>query len=129
VARLSHIALNVSAQQRSRDFYLAVLGPLGFALADEVPGAYARISNGRDTVIVLSQVEPNFAERAYHRRGVGLHHFALAAESREAVDAIALHLAELDIPLAGAGLIEIGYRGDYYCLLFEDPDRILIEIV
>jgi hypothetical protein len=33
------------------------------------------------------------------------------------------------IPLLGEGKVETGYRHGYYCLLFEDPDRVMIEIV
>lgn len=127
-ARFSHIALMVSCQRTSRDFYLAALGPLGFAVADELPRSYARISNGTDTVIVLSEAVQPFASHGYHRKRIGIHHVALAVESRATIDAMAAHLEALRIPLAGLGRVELGYRGDYYCLLFEDPDRILIEL-
>jgi hypothetical protein len=39
------------------------------------------------------------------------------------------HLDQLAIGLLGDGLVELGYRRGYYTLAFEDPDRIMIEIV
>ena len=39
------------------------------------------------------------------------------------------HLVGLGIPLFGEGKVELGYRRGYYTLAFEDPDRVMIEIV
>jgi predicted lactoylglutathione lyase len=60
---------------------------------------------------------------------VGLSHFALAVESRALVDQMETHLASICVPLLGHGKVEIEYRGGYYTLSFEDPDRVMIEIV
>jgi glyoxylase I family protein len=128
-ASFSHIALTVSCQERSKVFYAKALEPLGFAVAGELEGQYVRLSNGESCVIVLSEVRPEYSGDAYHRRRIGLHHFALRVETEAAVDAMAEHLERLAIPLAGEGRVELGYRGGYYCALFEDPDRILVEIV
>jgi catechol-2,3-dioxygenase len=127
-AKFSHIVLNVSDQSVSKDFYVSALAPLGFAQADEVPGEYTRISNGVDTIIVLSPAEERFRYLAYHRKAVGLGHFALCVESPCDIDLMGEHLATLGIALLGSGKTEIAYRGRYYCLLFEDPDRIMVEI-
>ena len=128
-ATFSHIQLNVADQLRSTEFYVAVLAPLGFVLADEQSGSYARITNGKDAVIVLCQVKAPFRDRGYHRHAVGLNHFALSVPSRADIDRMERHLAAHKITLLGEGKVETGYRGEYYCLLFEDPDRVMIEIV
>ena len=60
---------------------------------------------------------------------IGLSHFAISVESRETVDAMEHHLRELGVPVLGEGKVEMGYRRGYYCFLFEDPDRMMIEIV
>jgi len=125
----SHIVLNVQHLERSRRFYLDVLAPLGFVEADSAENEYVRLTNARDAVLVLSQVEDRHAHRSYHRKGVGLEHFAIALPSRDAVDSMERHLATLKIPLLGEGKVEMGYRKGYYCLLFEDPDRIMVELV
>ncbi len=60
---------------------------------------------------------------------MGLSHFALAVESRDLVDQMETHLTSIGVPLLGQGTCEIGYRGGYYTLSFEDPDRVMIEVV
>jgi catechol 2,3-dioxygenase-like lactoylglutathione lyase family enzyme len=124
----SHIELNVSDLRKSVAFYLSTLSRLGFQKADEGEG-YVRISNGRDAVITLCPVGDTYRDHAYHRKGVGLGHFAISVESREVVDGMAEHLATLGIALLGDGKVELGYRRGYYTIAFEDTDRIMIEIV
>jgi catechol-2,3-dioxygenase len=125
----SHIQLNVSDLTRATRFYMSVLGPFGFHEADAEAGMYARLTNDRDAVIVLSPVAAAYSGHPYHRKGIGLGHFALVAESRAEVDHLAMVLRDLGIPLLGAGKVESDYRRGYYTLAFEDPDRIMIEIV
>lgn len=125
----SHIELNVLDLDESVRFYLSALGHLGFQKADGIEGEYARLSNGHDTVITLCPVEDAYRQYTYHRKGVGLGHIAIAVESRELIDQMAAHLASIGIPLLGDGKVETGYRHGYYTLAFEDPDRIMIEIV
>lgn len=125
---ISHLELNVSDLKRSAAFYLSVLRPLGFEIADGNE-EYVRISNGRDTVLTLCPVSGAHLGRSYHRRAVGLSHFALAVDSAGMVDEMEAHLGRLGIPLLGEGKVELGYRGGYYTLAFEDPDRMMVEIV
>jgi len=80
-------------------------------------------------VIVLAQTGMLASAFSYHRKHVGLAHFALTAGSREMIDAMERHLISMGVPLLGRGKCEIGYRGEYYTLAFEDPDRVMIEIV
>lgn len=125
----SHIELNVSDLEKSCAFYLKALAPLGFVRADSEPGEFIRITNGRDAVIVLAVVEDRFRGRGYHRKGIGLGHFALAVESRKLLDLMEVHIQAMGIPILGEGRIWMEYRGGYGSFFFEDPDRILIEIV
>jgi catechol 2,3-dioxygenase-like lactoylglutathione lyase family enzyme len=80
-------------------------------------------------VITLCPVQDEYRDRTYHRRAVGFSHFAIAVDSVKVVDEMAAHLARQGIPLLGEGKMELGYRRDYYTLAFEDPDRMMIEIV
>ena len=125
----SHIVLTVSDLNLSQTFYENVLSPLGFSVADFQPKNYYRITNGRDMVIVLSQVEQKYSDIAYHRKGVGLNHFAICVDSKDAVDTFEKHLKTSGIKILGDGKSYMDYRKGYYSLLFEDPDRIMIEIV
>ena len=127
----SHIEINATDMNISARFYESTLKPLGFLIADWELGKYVRLTNCRDAVIVLCQTEEKYLSGVlpYHRRRVGLAHFALAVESKELVDQMEAHLASINIPLIGHGKCKIGYRGGYYTLSFEDPDRIMIEVV
>lgn len=125
---ISHIDLNVSDIARSARFYLDVLAPLQFRRTDG-DHSFIRIANGRDTVIVLSAVDTAFRHFTYHRKAIGLGHFALSMESREWVDRMAAHVTALRVPILGNGLVDSDYRRGYYTFAFEDPDRIMVEIV
>ncbi|MBL4637580.1 MAG: VOC family protein [Kofleriaceae bacterium] len=121
--------MNVSDLDASVHFYCLALAPLGFQKADGEKGQYARLTDELSSVIVLCPAGAKHRDLAYHRKAIGLGHFALAVESKDIVDQMAEHLATLGVPLLGEGKIELGYRRGYYTLAFEDPDRIMIEIV
>lgn len=125
----SHIELNVLDLETSLEFYLKTLSPLGFRLADKENGEFARLTNGKDFVIALSSTEERFQDLKYHRKARGLGHFAISVPTNKCVDEMEKHLLSLNIKPLGEGKIELGYRRGYYCVLFEDPDRIMIEIV
>lgn len=129
VSAFSHIQFNVTDLHASTDFYVKTLAPLGFKAADSQENEYVRITNGTNMVIVLCPVGERYSHFKYHRRAVGLGHFAISVESKGAVDDMEAHLESLGVKLLGEGKTELAYRRGYYCLLFEDPDRIMIEIV
>ena len=64
----------------------------------------------------------------YDRYGVGVHHVAIAAPSREAVDERAAWLrrdgAEIE-----SGPAEYDYIAGYYAVFLHDPDGIKLEVV
>jgi predicted lactoylglutathione lyase len=78
--------------------------------------------------IILSPTEERFKEAGFHRKRTGLNHLALNAQSRQAVDTyVQVVLKENGIPT----LYQEGADGNdhYYSVLFEDPDRMKIEVV
>ena len=115
--------------QASEAFYLALLRPLGFRKADAVVGQYTRLTNGADAVLVLSPLEDAYAGLAHHRRGVGMNHLAFRAPSQAALDEIVEAMRERGVRPLGEGRVETGYRGLYDTVAFEDPDRIMVEVV
>lgn len=124
----SHLALIVSDVATSEVFYCTTLAPLGVVAADGEPGRYRRLTNGRDMVLVLSQVERRFADRLHHRMGVGLNHLALRVAAPQDLRRLAEHLEAVGVPLLGLGHHATTYRQGYSSLMFEDPDRIAIEV-
>ncbi len=101
---------------------------MGYARADGVTGDYQRITNNRDVVITLGQVENELKNVPYNQVAVGLYHIALLAESKAQVDRLASHISNLGIELVPPGVDFMDYKGGYYSFAFRDPDGIEIEI-
>jgi glyoxylase I family protein len=64
----------------------------------------------------------------YDRYGVGVHHVALSATSREVVDAVAGWVEEAGASLESAPR-EYDYSPGYYAVFFHDPDGLKLEVV
>lgn len=126
---ISHVVLKVRDLELSRRFYAEVLSPLRYQEADHEPGQFARLADGAGGVIVLSQVANRYADAPFHRHHIGLNHIAFEAPTRSSVDEVEQLLTDRGTPLLGDGKVDTGYRGHYYTLAFEDPDRIMIEVV
>lgn len=78
--------------------------------------------------LILSPVSAEFKGAGFHRKRIGLNHIALYASSRDEVDR---YYQEVMLPNNIPSLYQKGPEGDddYYSVLFEDPDRMKIEVV
>lgn len=125
-----HVDLVVSSILRSLPFYRELLGPLGWHRVGEVEGERGETIwylSGPGSSIGLREAQSE-REQPLDRYEVGLHHLALEASSRAAVDERASwlrsHGAEIE-----SGPEEYGYSPGYYAVFFFDPDGIKLEIV
>jgi catechol 2,3-dioxygenase-like lactoylglutathione lyase family enzyme len=125
-----HVDLVVSSIERSLTFYRELLAPLGFHRIGEVEGERGETIwylSGPGSSIGLREAQSE-REQPFDRYEVGLHHLALEASSRAAVDERAAwlrsHGAEIE-----SGPEEYGYSPGYYAVFFFDPDAIKLEIV
>ena len=125
-----HVDLVVSSIERSLTFYRELLAPLGFHRIGEVVGERGETIwylSGPGSSIGLREAQSE-REQPLDRYEVGLHHLALEASSRAAVDERASwlrsHGAEIE-----SGPEEYGYSPGYYAVFFFDPDGIKLEIV
>jgi catechol 2,3-dioxygenase-like lactoylglutathione lyase family enzyme len=125
-----HVDLVVSSIERSLTFYRELLAPLGFHRIGEVEGERGETIwylSGPGSSIGLREAQSE-REQPLDRYEVGLHHLALEASSRAAVDERASwlrsHGAEIE-----SGPEEYGYSPGYYAVFFFDPDGIKLEIV
>ena len=115
--RPHHIDLTVLDPARSRAFYDAVLGFMGYRLVKEDERGFdwnLEEPSGSFCSIGLVRATGDNRERLHDRRSSGLHHLAFHAESRADADAPA------EYPQYGAG---------YYAVFFADPDGIKLEFV
>ena len=127
---VQHVDLVVSSIERSLTFYRELLAPLGFHRIGEVEGERGETIwylSGPGSSIGLREAQSE-REQPLDRYEVGLHHLALEASSRAAVDERASwlrsHGAEIE-----SGPEEYGYSPGYYAVFFFDPDGIKLEIV
>ena len=125
-----HVDLVVSSIERSLPFYRDLLAPLGFHGISEVEGERGETIYylfGPGSSIGLREAQSRFAG-AYDRYSVGLHHVAVEASSRSAVDERAAWLRASGAEIE-SGPQEYAYSLGYYAVFFFDPDGIKLEIV
>ncbi len=125
-----HVDLVVSSIERSLPFYRDLLGPLGFHRISEVEGERGETIwyfDGPGASIGLREAQTP-TDEPYDRYRVGLHHLAIDARSRAAVDERAAWLSAQGAEIE-SGPEEYAYSPGYYAVFFYDPDRIKLEIV
>lgn len=124
--KLSHIEVNVSDYAKSIRFYDKILFPLGWErlLCTEDCAAYC----DGFLKLILSPASAEFKGAGFHRKRIGLNHLALYADTKNTVDQ---YYREVMLPNGIQPLYQDGPAGnqDYYSVLFEDPDRMKIELV
>jgi len=123
-----HVDLVVSSIERSLPFYRDLLGPLGFHRISEVEGERGETIwyfGGPGSAIGLRQAQ---SLGGLDRYRIGLHHLALEAASRAAVDERHGWLVDTGAEIE-SGPREYGYSPGYYAVFFYDPDGIKLEIV
>ena len=127
---IHHIDLVVSSIERSLPFYRDLLGPLGWHGLSEVEGERGETIwylLGPGTAIGLREAQAE-GGLPYERYRVGLHHVAIEAPSRAAVNERADWLIEQGAEIE-SGPQEFWYVPGYYAVFFYDPDGMKLEIV
>ena len=123
---IHHIDITVSDPGRALEFYDFVLPMMGFRRiedADEGPlWAGAQVEVGLQAARAGSTA-------AHDRHSPGLHHLALTAPTREAVDALHEELRASSVVIFDPPDDYPHYAPGYYAVFFADPDGIKIEYV
>jgi catechol 2,3-dioxygenase-like lactoylglutathione lyase family enzyme len=124
VVGIDHLVLSVGDFKRSRAFYDAVLGFLGFKRKYDFQDM-AGWSNGKTLFWIAAADEPG--RKRKHRKGdIGFHHYAFELSSRKDVDALGAFLDEHGMTVVDP---PDSYNGDenYYAVFFTDPDGMKLE--
>ena len=129
-AGVHHVDLVVSSIERSLPFYRDLLAPLGYHGVSVVQGERGEtiwylFGGGASIGLREAQTE---SELPHDRYRVGLHHLALEAGSRSAVNERADWLRAQGAEIE-SGPEEYWYMPGYYAVFFYDPDGIKLEIV
>ena len=125
-----HVDLVVSSIERSLPFYRELLGPLGWHGVHEVEGERGETISylyGPGSTIGLREAL-TFSDEEVDRYRVGLHHLALEAPSRAAVNERAEWLRSEGATIE-SGPEEYWYQPGYYAVFFYDPDGMKLEIL
>jgi catechol 2,3-dioxygenase-like lactoylglutathione lyase family enzyme len=128
---LGHLDLVCRDLDASLAFYAAVFGPLGLEPPHLVPGErgeqihYLRFPQAGSGSLGLRQA---LAGQALDLYAPGLHHFALAVESREDVDGVHARAAAAGAEILHAPRLWPQYHPEYYATFFLDPDGFRLEV-
>ena len=127
---IDHLDLVVSDLDRSLAFYSALLAPLGYTATSEITGERGERVVYLDNPGHRGQIglREHQSEGVPDRYAVGLHHLALTAPDREAVDERATWLRANGHPIE-SGPAEYDYSPGYYAVFFSDPDGLKLELV
>ncbi|MGI8854522.1 MAG: VOC family protein [Thermomicrobiales bacterium] len=125
---LAHIQFNVHAEHVP--FYRDLMAFLGWKTLFENEGMLGVADTSDDSLWFIGQVKA--VSNDYD--GPGMNHLAIGAESQADVDAVASHLKERGVELlfeTPRHRPEFSQSDEqtYYQVMFESPDRILLEVV
>jgi|694.fasta_scaffold40423_5 catechol 2,3-dioxygenase-like lactoylglutathione lyase family enzyme len=127
--RIDHITLNVKDFEKSKQFYKSLfvdyLG--GFVHLDNQYVFGIRFEN--NFLFEISPENPDFAGSKFNRYQVGLHHFALELENKEAVDNIYEKLLELKTKILDKPTFYPEYEEGYYAVFCEDLNGFKVEFM
>jgi glyoxylase I family protein len=126
---IDHLDLVVTDFERSLAFYRGLLRPLGYTREYLITGERG------EPVLYLGQpggdsisVRAAQSDASHDRYAVGVHHIALAVDSRAVVDERAAWLRSVGATIE-SGPEEYDYSAGYYAVFFYDPDGIKLELV
>jgi catechol 2,3-dioxygenase-like lactoylglutathione lyase family enzyme len=122
---MAHVILTVASFERALVFYGRLMPFFGLEKVFE-GDKFAYWVGGR-TALGIQRGDDAYRSEAFVQYRVGLHHLCFRAKSREDVDQTAVFLKHL-----GAEIVRGPEAGDwapgYYYVLFEDPDKIRLEL-
>jgi catechol 2,3-dioxygenase-like lactoylglutathione lyase family enzyme len=119
-----HVDLTVSDLARSTSFYERVLPLLGFRRGPGVPEGPIWAGASVEIGLVAAR-----SATKHDRYAPGLHHLALTAPSRTAVDEAHRALVALGVAILDAPADYPKYAPGYYAVFFADPDGLKLEYV
>ena len=122
---IAHIALSVKNVKKSIFFYKELMPFLGLDLVHQ-SNKSAYFIGGR-TGILIQQISSQDKSYNFSQNNIGLHHFCFRARSEKDI-----YLVEKKLKTINAKIIRGPCSGPwapgYFYILFEDPDKIRLEV-
>ena len=127
VIGVDHLVIRVSDLARSKRFYDAVLGFMGFEQEWDL-GDVVGWNNGV-TMFWIGQADAK-GKRHKHRKGdVGYHHYAFELAERAQVDDLYAFLQAQKVEIVDPPAAYPSYGEGYYAVFFLDPDGLRLEVM
>jgi catechol 2,3-dioxygenase-like lactoylglutathione lyase family enzyme len=125
VVGIDHLVIRVGDFERSKKFYDAVLGFLGFERKynfDKTAGW----SNGK-TLFWIGEADAEGKKHKHRIGNIGFHHYAFELGSRRDVDGLYEVLKAHRINVVDPPADYPDYGEGYYAVFFTDPDGLKLE--
>jgi catechol 2,3-dioxygenase-like lactoylglutathione lyase family enzyme len=125
VVGIDHLVLRVKDFERSRTFYDAVLGCLGFKRKysfDDTAGW----SNGK-TLFWIGEADAEGKKHPHRIGNIGFHHYAFELSRRKDVDDLYEVLKKNKVTVVDPPADYPDYGEGYYAVFFLDPDGMKLE--
>ncbi len=125
VIGIDHLVIRVSDLDRSKRFYDAVLGFMGFELEWDL-GDVVGWNNGV-TMFWIGQADEQGKRRKHRAGDVGYHHYAFEVAERAQVDELYDFLLAQKVEIVDPPAAYASYGEGYYAVFFLDPDGMRLE--
>lgn len=127
--RVDHIVLTTKDFEQSRILYTELFVNYfgGEVVLDEDDVFGVRFGGG--FMIEIVPENPEFKNSKFNRYQVGLHHFALELENKEAVDNAYQKLLELKVEILDKPLFYPEYDDGYYAVFWQDLNGFKMEFM
>ena len=127
---LEHIILNISNPKISFPFYKDLFNYFGYRLITEEENDHIAFRKKGTTDFWIVATDDKYILNGFHRKNVGVNHFAFHVDSKEEVDKFYNEFLKVKNinTLYNSPKSFPEYTSDYYAVFFEDPDRIKLEV-
>ena len=122
---VAHIALTVSNVEISKVFYKKLMPFLGFKIIHESNKSIYFV--GCKTGIMLQEVSSKNPGANFSQNNIGLHHFCFRARELKDIYLVEQHLNKINAKII-RGPSPGAWAPGYFYVLFEDPDKIRLEV-
>jgi catechol 2,3-dioxygenase-like lactoylglutathione lyase family enzyme len=127
--RVDHITLTVKDFEKSRSVYTELfVNHFGGEVVLDFEDVFGIRFNG-NFMFEISAQHPEFKDSKFNRYQVGLHHFALELENKEAVDKVYQKLLELKVEILDIPQFYPEYDDGYYAVFWQDLNGFKMEFM
>ena len=122
---IAHIALSVKSLNISKIFYKQLMPFLGLKIIHESNKSIYFI--GSRTGVLIQEISKKNISSNFSQNNVGLHHFCFRAREKKHIILVENKLKKIKANII-RGPTEGAWAPGYFYILFEDPDKIRLEV-